>query len=295
MDLFSEAGYAELRPSLVAREHVMTAATRGRVLSMLDGEGGASPLRSDFTLALAELFVLRYAEPPPRVSYSGPVFREPEGAWEAAERFEVGCEHTGTAAESEAADRALCTLLARVPDTLGLGAGTLKLGHAGLVRRPLEGEGVTGAARAAYVRALRVRAPHRVKDALSTIDERARERLFLHATALLDDAPDASPYRASLDAELRAMDTTAAHFTSLLPPRIFLRRDYADVTGIDFYTGPTYALWTPHASSELLAGGRYDALYPGLGKPWCAAGFCVRLSRLLDLAEAHPELFPEAS
>ena len=39
------------------------------------------------------------------------------------------------------------------------------------------------------------------------------------------------------------------------------------------------------------AGGRYDGLFPELGRPWFAAGFCVRLTRLLDLAETRPELF----
>jgi len=293
MALFAAEGYAEMRPSLVSRTKRATSATADRELSMLDGEGGTAALRSDFTLALAELFAHRFAEPPPRVSYAGPVFREPETAWEAAERFEVGCEHTGPASDSTAADHALCMLLAKVPDALGLGSGTLKLGHAALVRKPLDEEGTGGHTRAAYVRALSVRALHRVRDALEGTPEPARERLERHARALLADDADESPYRERLDADLRALETTAALFTGAVPSRVVVRKDLADVTGIDFYTGPTYALWAPHASLELLAGGRYDALYPSLGKPWAAAGFCVRLSRLLDLAEAHPELFTE--
>ena len=60
--------------------------------------------------------------------------------------------------------------------------------------------------------------------------------------------------------------------------------------------GPEYApaattlrLWAPGAQHELAAGGRYDGLFPELGRPWFAAGFCVRLTRLLDLAETRPE------
>lgn len=293
MALFAREGYAELRPSLVARSSRGTSATAGRELSVLDGDGGTYPLRSDFTLALAELFALRFAEPPPRVSYAGPVFREPSGAWEGAERFEVGCEHTGDAADTNEADRALCVLLAAVPDTLGLRSATLKLGHAALVRKPLDAEGLSGHARAAYVRALSIRAPHRVRDALHGVDAPVRDRLERHARALLDDDADASPYRDALATELAALASTVALFSSVLPPRIAPRVDLADTTGIDFYTGPTYAIWAAHASLELCAGGRYDALYPSLGKPWAAAGFCVRLSRVLDLAEAHPELFEE--
>jgi ATP phosphoribosyltransferase regulatory subunit HisZ len=72
-----------------------------------------------------------------------------------------------------------------------------------------------------------------------------------------------------------------------------LRVDLADVAGLGFYTGPTLRLWAPGAQQELAAGGRYDRLFPGLGRPWQAAGFCVRLSRLLDLAATRPDLFEE--
>jgi len=292
MALFADAGYAELRPSLVSRKLTTgTHATLGREKLVLDGEGGVSALRSDFTLALADLLVVRYADPPRRVSYAGPVFREPEGAWEPTERFEVGCEHTQPHDDGEDADRALCTLLARVPEALGLSGGTMKLGHADLVRRPLADEGVSGARRDAYVRALSVRALHAVPAAVEGLGDGPEARLLAHARALLDDAPEVSPYASLVRDDLEAIERAASVFREALPATVSVRRDYADVTGIDFYTGPTFALWAPFATAELAAGGRYDALYPQLGKPWRAAGFCVRLSRVLDLHEAHPELF----
>ena len=79
----------------------------------------------------------------------------------------------------------------------------------------------------------------------------------------------------------------------MLPAGLVLRLDLADVKGLGFYTGPTLRLWAPGAQQELAAGGRHDTLYPELGRPWYSAGFCVRLTRLLDLAEAKPELFDE--
>ena len=299
MGLFAADGYAELRPSLVSSsppgDSAGSSGPRSRAMLALDGEGGVCALRSDFTVALASLFVARFPDPPRRVSYAGPVFREPRGAWEAAERFEVGCEHTGPADESAEADHALYTLLAKVPDALGLLGGTLKLGHAGLVRRPLDEEGIVGRPREGYVRALSNRAHHRIDEALSAIAAPVRDKLARHAKALFDDTPDESPYRARIEVEIQAIEAAATFCATRVPSRIRVRKDHADVTGIDFYTGPTFALWAPHASAELLAGGRYDALYPSLGRPWCAAGFCVRLSRLLDLREAHPEVFEETA
>jgi ATP phosphoribosyltransferase regulatory subunit len=292
MRLFHEAGYPELRPSLVTRgsadEKLDPSATSREVLC-LEGEHGVAALRSDFTVSLAELFVSRFEDPPRRVSYAGPVFRRPRAAWEPAERFEVGCESLED--DTATADHALYTLIARVPDALGLSGGVLQLGHAALGSRPLDYEHVEPVRRAAFVRALSIRALHLVPEALGDHPERAR--LQAHAKALLDDTPDESPYRAMLSAEVDALERTTRFFEGALPAGVRVRKDHADVAGMGFYTGPTVRLWAPHASDELLAGGRYDALYPALGKPWQAAGFCVRLSRLLDLAEAHPELFRE--
>jgi ATP phosphoribosyltransferase regulatory subunit len=58
-----------------------------------------------------------------------------------------------------------------------------------------------------------------------------------------------------------------------------------DLRGLGFYTGPTLRLWAPGAQRELAAGGRYDGLFPELGRPWFAAGFCVRLTTLLELGD----------
>ena len=89
------------------------------------------------------------------------------------------------------------------------------------------------------------------------------------------------------------MDRVLKSLLPILPPNLELRVDLADVAGLGFYTGPTLRLWAPGAQQELAAGGRYDRLFPDLGRPWQAAGFCVRLSRLLDLAETRPDLFEQ--
>ncbi len=89
------------------------------------------------------------------------------------------------------------------------------------------------------------------------------------------------------------MDRALQALLPILPANLELRVDLADVAGLGFYTGPTLRLWAPGAQQELAAGGRYDRLFPGLGRPWQAAGFCVRLSRLLDLASTRPDLFEE--
>lgn len=288
------AGYQELHPSLILREPLDDA-----FVQLFDG-GERVALRSDFTVSLARLLTQRFAEPPPRVCYAGAVFRKPTQPWEPVERFEVGCERLH-AAEDHDADLELARLLFAVPGLLGLKGGILQLGHAALVRKPLEAEGLEPARLDAVVKALSRRAPHRVSEALA--GHGAATRLETHLGLLLAEldgeaslAPLArSPYAGLLAEERAELARAIQVLQPLVPAGFELRVDPADVAGLAFYTGPTLRLWSPGAQAELAAGGRYDGLYPQLGKPWRAAGFCVRLSRLLDLAQTRPDLFEESA
>jgi ATP phosphoribosyltransferase regulatory subunit HisZ len=292
MGLLESHGYRELHPSLVLREGVPEGSMR-----FFDGDELVA-LRFDFTVSLAGLLARRFPIPPPRVAYAGAVFRRPVQPWEAVERFEVGCERIQQEGEpSGEADVELARLLMAIPGVLGLKSAILHLGNAALVRRPLEVEGLFGDFSDAVVAALSRRAPHRVREALDGHPSAAR--LTAHMEALLSDldgpgtleALKSSPYADLLKDELDHMDRTLQSLLPILPPNLELRVDLADVAGLGFYTGPTLRLWAPGAQQELAAGGRYHQLFPGLGRPWQAAGFCVRLSRLLDLAETRPDLF----
>lgn len=292
MDMLAAHGYRELHPSLVLREPVPEGALR-----FFDGEDLVA-LRWDFTVALAGLLSRRFTEPPDRVAYAGAVFRRPVQPWEAMERFEVGCERIQPEGEPSAeADVELARLLLAVPTALGLKHAILHLGNAALVRRPLEAEALPPVLAKTVIAALSRRAPHRVREALD--GHPAAGRLAAHAEALLSDldgpgtlrALDASPYTDLLAGERDHMGRALHALLPILPANVDLRVDLADVAGLDFYTGPTLRLWAPGAQQELAAGGRYDRLFPELGRPWQAAGFCVRLSRLLDLAETRPDLF----
>ena len=294
LSLFAAHGYRELRPSLVMREPMAASALRFFDQDQLVG------LRWDFTEALARLLASRFAEPPSRIAYAGAVFRKSAATWEAVERFEVGCERLQADGEDASqADLELATLLMAVPGALGLKRGLLHLGDAALWRRPLEAEAVPVPLAAAATRALHQRAPHRVREALE--GHPAAERIAAHARLLCLEpdgleslsALEAGPYAALLAQDAGRLGSRLSALRPLLPEGLDLRLDLADVADLDFYTGPTLRLWAPGATAALAAGGRYDRLYPELGKPWQAAGFCARLSTLLDLADTRPDCFTE--
>jgi ATP phosphoribosyltransferase regulatory subunit len=280
------AGYRELRPSLVLRNPVNPSTVR-----FFDGDQLVA-LRWDFTEALARTLVRRFQEPPRRLSYAGPVFRRPANSWDPVERLEVGCEHIqADPAQRGEADRELAGLLMAVPALLGLEGCLLHIGHAALLRRPLEAEGIPAELGLELARVLDRRAIHRAAELLD--GHPAKARLLAHAEILLSgpDGPGSladlahGPYGALLEDEALHLDRVLSALSAQLPRGLTLRLDLGDLRGLGFYTGPTLRLWAPGAQRELASGGRYDGLFPELGRPWYAAGFCVRLTTLLELGD----------
>jgi ATP phosphoribosyltransferase regulatory subunit len=279
-------GYRELRPSLVLRNPVNPSTVR-----FFDGDQLVA-LRWDFTEALARTLVRRFQDPPRRISYAGPVFRRPANSWDPVERLEVGCEHIQTDPDQRSeADRELARLLMAVPALLGLEGCLLHIGHAALLRRPLEAEAIPAELGLELARVLDRRAIHRAAELLD--GHPARARLLAHAEILLSgpDGPDSlaalsqGPYGGLLEAEAEHLGRVLGALSSTLPKGLTLRLDLGDLRGLAFYSGPTLRLWAPGAQRELAAGGRYDGLFPELGRPWYAAGFCVRLTTLLELGD----------
>jgi ATP phosphoribosyltransferase regulatory subunit len=278
------AGYRELHPSLVMRNPVNPSTVR-----FFDGDQLVA-LRWDFTEALARTLVRRFQDPPRRLSYAGPVFRRPANSWDPVERLEVGCEHIQTDPDQRTeADRELAHLLMAVPALLGLEGCLLHIGHAALLRRPMEAEGIPAELGLEIAQVLDRRAIHRAAELLE--GHPAKARLLAHAEILLSgpDGPASltalaqGPYGGLLEAEAEQLSRVLSVLSSQLPKGLTLRLDLGDLRGLAFYTGPTLRLWAPGAQRELAAGGRYDGLYPEMGRPWYAAGFCVRLTTLLEL------------
>jgi ATP phosphoribosyltransferase regulatory subunit len=292
MDHLGRAGYRELHPSMVLRDPANPATVR-----FFDGDQLVA-LRWDFTESLARTLVRRYQDPPPRISYAGPVFRRPANSWDPVERMEVGCENIQVdRGQRTEADRELARLLMAVPGLLDLQGCLLHIGHAALLRRPLEAEAISPELGLEVARALDRRAIHRAAELLD--GHPGRDRLLAHAEILLSGPNGAGsltdlargPYGGLLEAEAEQLSRVLEALSAQLPEGLTLRLDMGDLRGLSYYTGPTLRLWAPGAQKELAAGGRYDKLFPEMGRPWYAAGFCVRLTTLLELA-ANEETQP---
>ena len=65
-------------------------------------------------------------------------------------------------------------------------------------------------------------------------------------------------------------------------PGLSVRLDPTDVRHWTYYSGLTLKAFSPRHPYTVLSGGRYDGLYPSLGRPLGACGFAVHTGRLLE-------------
>ncbi|MDB4964839.1 MAG: histidyl-tRNA synthetase 2 [Myxococcales bacterium] len=247
--------------------------------------GDVVALRPDLTPQVARLVATRmHDEPGPvRLYYQGSVVRL-DGA--RREIFQIGVELID--APQPGSDLEVVALAEATLEALGVGARTVDLGHAAVVRGALAGLGLDDDAAAALhlglqrkdgaaVAALVARAP--VSDARKKLVAALPSlyggpEVLDRARGLVDDAAS----RAALD-ELSGLCARLAQ----LGPAARLSVDLGEVRGFDYYTGTRFAIYAEGAGGALASGGRYDGLVARYGRPARAAGFALDVDRVAEL------------
>jgi len=292
LDLWAGKGYAEVIPPLLLPEVPVRAASPEALASRtlrLDANGeGSLALRADFTAGVALMAARRLErlDGPRRLCYAGTVARRPAADRpEGIETFQAGCERlspeTGPEGDEEVALLAAGSLAA-----LGIEDAVLELGHWGLVGPLMERLPWPEEAREELEQALN----RKSRPALESLMERhgeCREARLLVRLLHLGGRPEAVEGLApDLDAagvlgawrELRALAAVLKKAFPGLPVRL----DPTDVRHWSYYTGLTLKAFSRRHPFALLSGGRYDSLYPALGRPFGACGFALYLDRLLE-------------
>ncbi len=164
----------------------------------------------------------------------------------------------------------------------------IDVGHADFLPGLLEGAGVDASTRDRVLQALQDRDLVAVEDALEGTEVGDAERsLLLRFPALrggreiLDAAAQglrAERPRRALDELRRLWELLAAH--GLNGGAIHL--DLGAVRDWDYYTGPTFELFTRDLGFPLGAGGRYDQLLSRFGLALPATGFVIYVDRCCD-------------
>jgi ATP phosphoribosyltransferase len=264
------------------------AVAQDELFRFMDADGSMLALVGERTVSVARTVAtqLRRGPFPMRLCYAGPVVRNRALlGGRRREALQAGCELVGDADLS--ADAECIALALQAVDSAGVPDIQVDVGHAGFLPALLAGAGVDGASRATIGDALAARDLVAVEGALaSTAVGAAEHALLLRFPALRGGRELLDQAREGLqaDAPLRALDDLDRLWEMLrargLADRVQL--DLGAVRDWNYYTGPTFELFSGDLGFPLGAGGRYDNLLERFGLAQPATGFVVHADRCHD-------------
>lgn len=293
VDVFTSWGYQLVATPLVEPLDTVSAgvgaARQAELFRFMDSDGSLLALVGERTVSVARVVAtqLHPAAFPLRLCYAGSVLRNaPVLDGRRRESMQAGCEligHAGLAADAE------CIALAAA----ALGAGGVRdvqidVGHAGFIPGVLESAGLDDAARRHVLEALARRDLVAVEGALERTDVRDAERRLLLAFPTLRGGREMLEAAAVDLAGTRARRALLelAELWELLEqhgvtPMVHL--DLGAVRDWDYYTGPTFEVFSLDSGFPLGSGGRYDSLLERFGMPASATGFVLHVDRCNDV------------
>ena len=292
VDTFAAWGYEYLATPLVEPLDTVAAGVGGglqaQLFRFMDADGSLLALVGERTVSVARVVStqLQGAQPPLRLCYAGPVlFNRPPLGGRRREAMQAGCEligHAGLAADAECIAVAAAAL-----ERAGVTGVQIDVGHADFVPSLLDSANLDAASRERVAGALRGRDLVAVEESLRGTEAGDAERELLLAfptlrggREILDTAGtrigDPRPRRVLADlAEL--WEVLGRHG---ITANVHL--DLGAVRDWDYYTGPTFELFSADLGFPLGAGGRYDRLLAAFGTDAPATGFVLHVDRCCD-------------
>lgn len=272
-----------------------------QLFRFMDADGRLLALVGERTVSVARTVAtqLRRGPFPLRVCYAGPVMRNRTLlGGRRREAMQAGCELVGDAdlgADAECIAAAMGAL-----DRAGVTGIQVDVGHAGFLPSLLAGAGLDDSDHDAVRRALVARDLVAVETLLARTPAGAAEHaLLLRFPALRGGRDLLDSARQGLRAErpLRALDELA-QLWDLLKARGLHDRVQIDLGAVrdwDYYTGPTFELFSADLGFPLGAGGRYDTLLERFGLDQPSTGFVIHVDRCHDAVARRTEAHSAAT
>lgn len=292
VDAFTRWGYEYLATPLVEPLETVAAGVGGgrqaQLFRFMDSDGTLLALVGERTVSVARVFAtqLQDASLPLRLCYSGPVlFNRPPLGGRRRETMQAGCEligHPGLAADAECIAVAAAAL-----ERAGITGVQIDVGHADLVPALLDAANLSSGSRELVADALRRRDLVAVEEALGGTAAGDAERELLLAFPTLRGGRE-------------ILDSAGARLTDPRPHRVLaelaqlwemlerhgitgsVHLDLGAVRDWDYYTGPTFELFSAELGFPLGTGGRYDRLLGAFGADAPATGFVLHVDRCCD-------------
>ena len=299
---FESWGYRLLATPLVEPLETIAAgvgeARQARLFRFMDADGAILALVGERTVSVARVVAtqLQHEPLPLRLCYAGPVLHH--GTLlngRRREAVQAGCELVGDG--SLAADAECIALAAAALVRAGVHGVQIDVGHADFIPAVLESAGLEPGVRRGVLEALARRDLVAVEAALDDTEVGEAERRLLLAFPTLRGGRDLLDTAAvDLRGERpRAVLEQLAELWQLLEahgvtPMVHL--DLGAVRDWDYYTGPTFEVFSLDSGFPLGSGGRYDGLLAHFGPVLPATGFVLHADRCFDALERRETARP---
>jgi ATP phosphoribosyltransferase regulatory subunit len=263
-------------------------AQQSGLFRFMDSDGALLALVGERTVSVARVVATQLHDGPfpLRLCYAGPVLRNHAlNTGRRRESLQAGCELVG--ATGLAADAECIALAAAALERSGVHHVQVDVGHADFIPGLLETAGLDEAARGAVLAALAQRDVVSVEAALEGTDVADAERRLLLAFPTLRGGQEILDTAASGlrgDRPTRALQELA-QLWDLLDAHAITDRVHLDLGAVrdwDYYTGPTFEVFSEDSGFALGSGGRYDKLLSRFGAPLPATGFVLHIDRCHD-------------
>ncbi len=298
LDQFRRYGYELVAPPMLeyvdSLMPVPDAELDLRMFKLVDQLSGRTmAVRADMTTQVARIdaHLLNRASVT-RLCYAGSVLHtRPSGFHTTREPLQIGAEiygHQGLEADIEIQSLALASL-----QLAGLHDVTLDLSHAGVLHALIANDPAALKAQDELIALLRTKDVPGLKALSTNFTATVRDAVLalasLHGDVSVlkrakEQLPDLPAVRAAL-ADLSALAHSADH--------VRVNIDLAELSGYQYESGVTFALYVPGLPNALARGGRYDQVGEAFGRARPATGFSMDLreiARLLPGAAATPAI-----
>jgi ATP phosphoribosyltransferase regulatory subunit len=291
VQVFESWGYGFIATPLIEPLETIAAGVgpdrQSQLFRFMDADGELLALVAERTVSVARVVATQLHEPfPLRVCYAGPVLRN-FGllGGRRRESLQAGCEligHGGLNADAEC-----IALAANALEQSGVHQVQVDVGHADFIPGLLASTGLTAGAQRDVLTALGRRDLVAVEASLETSEIADAERRLLLAfpslrggREILDTAAQGlrgERARGALNELAQLWDLLDAYG---ITDRIHL--DLGAVRDWDYYTGPTFEVFSADSGFPLGSGGRYDTLLERFGIAEPATGFVLHVDRCHD-------------
>ncbi|MFM7524265.1 MAG: ATP phosphoribosyltransferase regulatory subunit [Betaproteobacteria bacterium] len=293
LDQFRSYGYELVAPPLLEYvESLMPVQDQDldlRMFKLVDQLSGRTMgIRADMTIQVARIDAHLLNRPGVvRLCYAGALLHtRPSGFHSTREPLQVGAEiygHAGLEADVEIQALALASL-----KLAGLSELTLDLSHAGVLDAVIEDDPLAKSERSALIGLLRSKDMPALRQWVKRYGSSVRDAILTLAAlrggiGVLDTARHALPRKAAIDQALNALSQMAEAATGAS-----INIDLADLSGYQYESGVTFAIYVPGLPNAVARGGRYDEVGEAFGRARPATGFSMDLREIVGLLPVTP-------